>query len=51
MYSRETTKLYSHFNLPSNATLHHFVKYRLGKEGFNEIMFRIGKKICRITKE
>jgi hypothetical protein len=37
-------------NLPSHATLHHFVKYRLGKEGFNEIMFRIGKKLSKITK-
>ena len=28
--------------LPSGGTLHHFVKYRLGEEGINEIMMLLG---------
>ena len=31
--------------LPSGGTLHHFVKYRLGEDGINEIMLLIGEKI------
>src|SRR5674536_36643 len=30
--------------LPSGRTLHHFVKYRLGEEGINEVMMLIGEK-------
>jgi phosphate starvation-inducible membrane PsiE len=37
-------------NLSSPATLHHFVKYRLGENGLDEVMFKIGKKISKITK-
>ena len=37
-------------NIPSPATLHHFVKYRLGEDGLDEIMFKIGKKISKTTK-
>lgn len=37
-------------NIPSPATLHHFVKYRLGETGLDEVMFKIGKKISKNTK-
>jgi len=40
---------YGILNLPSPATLHHFVKYRLGEAGLNEVMFKFGKKISKIT--
>jgi hypothetical protein len=31
--------------LPSGGTLHHFVKYRLGEKGINDLMMLIGEKI------
>ena len=37
--------------LPSGGTLHHFVKYRLGEEGINEIMILLGKKILKLSSE
>ena len=35
------------YSLPSGTTLHHFIKYRLGEDGVEELMFRIGKKIAQ----
>lgn len=35
-------------SIPSGGTLHHFVKYRLGVEGFNKIMMMVGEKICKL---
>lgn len=37
--------------LPSGGTLHHFVKYRLGEEGVNEIMMLLGEKILKLSAE
>src|SRR5664280_1506073 len=37
--------------LPSGGTLHHFVKYRLGEEGINEVMMLIGEKILKLSSE
>ncbi len=37
--------------LPSGGTLHHFVKYRLGEEGVNEIMMMLGEKILKLSSE
>ena len=37
--------------LPSGGTLHHFVKYRLGEEGINEIMMLLGEKILNLSSE
>ena len=37
--------------LPSGGTLHHFVKYRLGEEGINEIMMLLGEKILKLSLE
>ena len=37
--------------LPSGGTLHHFVKYRLGEEGINEIMMLLGEKILKLSSE
>ncbi|AKB57659.1 hypothetical protein MSBR2_1143 [Methanosarcina barkeri 227] len=34
--------------LPSGGTLHHFMKYRLGEKGVNEIMMLIGEKILKL---
>ena len=36
--------------IPSAGTLHHFVKYRLGVEGTEQIMMMIGKKIAKLSK-
>ena len=36
--------------LPTGATLHHFVKYRLGKKGFQYIMGMIAERIIKLTK-
>jgi len=35
--------------LPSGGTLHHFVKYRLGEEGINEVMILLGEKIFNLS--
>ena len=35
--------------LPSGGTLHHFVKYRLGEEGINELMMLLGEKILNLS--
>ena len=37
--------------LPCGGTLHHFVKYRLGEEGINEIMMLLGEKILKLSPE
>jgi len=37
--------------LPSGGTLHHFVKYRLGEKGINDIMMLIGQKILELSSE
>ena len=37
--------------LPSGGTLHHFVKYRLGDEGINEIMMLLGEQILKLSSE
>ena len=37
--------------LPSGGTLHHFVKYRLGEKGINDIMMLIGEKILELSSE
>ena len=37
--------------LPSGGTLHHFVKYRLGEEGINEVMMLLGEKILNLSSE
>ncbi len=37
--------------LPSGGTLHHFVKYRLGEEGINEVMLMLGEKILKLSSE
>lgn len=37
--------------LPCGGTLQHFVKYRLGEEGINEIMLKVGEKIINLSKE
>jgi len=37
--------------LPSGGTLHHFVKYRLGEEGINEVMMLLGEKILQLSSE
>jgi len=36
--------------LPSGGTLHHFVKYRLGEDGLNEIMLLIGERILNLAQ-
>jgi hypothetical protein len=36
--------------LPTGSTLHHFVKYRLGKEGLQYIMGMIAERIIKLTK-
>ncbi len=36
--------------LPSPSTLHYFVKYRLGEEGMEVLMFLISKKIVHFIK-
>jgi hypothetical protein len=35
--------------LPSGGTLHHFVKYRLGEDGVNEVMLMLGEKILKLS--
>ncbi len=35
--------------IPSGGTLHHFVKYRIGVEGTDQIMMMVGKKIARLV--
>jgi hypothetical protein len=35
------------YKVPSGSTLHHFVKYRLGVEGIDEIMEMVGKKLVQ----
>jgi hypothetical protein len=37
--------------LPSGGTLHHFVKYRLGEKGINDVMMLIGEKILELSSE
>lgn len=36
--------------IPSGGTLHHFVKYRLGVEGTEQIMIMLGQKIATLSK-
>jgi hypothetical protein len=36
--------------LPSEKTLHHFVKYRLGEDGINEIMMLVGERILKLDQ-
>jgi hypothetical protein len=36
--------------LPSAGTLHHFVKYRFGQDGVNELMIMVGEKIFKNSK-
>ncbi len=36
--------------LPSAGTLHHFVKYRLGEDGVNELIIMVGEKILKSSK-
>jgi len=36
--------------IPSGGTLHHFVKYRLGEDGINEIMMMLGEKILKLSQ-
>ncbi|WP_292470784.1 hypothetical protein [Methanolobus sp.] len=36
--------------LPSLKTLHHFVKYRLGDEGLNEIMILVAERLLKLTQ-
>lgn len=36
--------------VPSGKTLHHFVKYRLGEDGLNEIMMLVGEKILDLAQ-
>lgn len=36
--------------LPSQNTLHHFVKYRLGEDGINEIMMIVGERILKLAQ-
>ena len=36
---------------PCGETLHHFVKYRLGEKGINEIMMLLGEKILKLSPE
>jgi len=40
-----------YYCLPSHSTLHHFVKYRLKTEGFENLMHIIGSIICRDSDE
>ena len=35
--------------LPCGGTLHHFVKYRLGEKGINEIIMLLGEKILKLS--
>lgn len=37
--------------LPSGGTLHHFIKYRLGEKGINDIMMFLGEKISKLSSE
>jgi len=37
-------------SLPTGATLHHFVKYRLGENGFQKIMEKIAGRILKLTQ-
>ncbi len=37
--------------LPSGGTLHHFMKYRFGEEGINEIIMLSGEKILKLSVE
>src|SRR5674476_1320343 len=37
--------------LPSGGTLHHFVKYRLGEKGINDVMMLLGEKILNLSSE
>jgi hypothetical protein len=39
------------YHLPAHTTLHHFVKYRLKAEGFENLMHIIGHAICRDSGE
>ena len=36
-------------SLPTGATLHHFMKYRLGESGFREIMEKVASRILYLT--
>jgi hypothetical protein len=36
--------------IPSGGALHHFVKYRLGVEGTDQIMMIVGRKIARLVE-
>lgn len=38
------------YSLPSGSTLHHFIKYRLGEEGAELLMFSVGKKIAHFLQ-
>ena len=41
---------YGLIKLPSGGTLHHFVKYRLGEDGLNEVMMLLGEKILKLSQ-
>lgn len=38
-------------SIPAPSTLHHFVKYRLGTNGLEYLMFSIGKKIAHYLRD
>ncbi|WP_394296897.1 hypothetical protein [Methanosarcina siciliae] len=38
-----------HIKLPSGGTLHHFVKYRFGEEGVNDIMMLLGEIFLKLS--
>jgi hypothetical protein len=46
----EVPEVEDKFKLPSPKTLHHFVKYRIGEEGFENIMRIVGKMIVEMVK-
>jgi len=35
------------YRVPSGSTLHHFVKYRLGVDGIDEVMEQVGRKLVQ----
>lgn len=45
------SKISGHFQLPAGSTVHHFVKTRLGVDGFNEIMTHIAIEIRKFLPD
>ena len=45
------SKVSDQFQLPAGSTVHHFVKTRLGVDGFNEIMTHIGIEIRKFLPD